>query len=53
MAEGKDIAWEQYAYIGVALVGGILIGTFVVPIVVKKLKGNKKTTAKTAETTKK
>lgn len=30
MAEGKDIAWMQYAYIGGALLGGILLGTFVV-----------------------
>ena len=52
MAEGKDIAWLQYAYIGGALIGGIALGTFVVAPAWKKFqdkKKAKKTTGKAAE----
>lgn len=30
MAEGKDIAWTQWAWCGGALIAGVVIGTFVV-----------------------
>ena len=40
-AEGKDIAWTQWAYCGGALVAGLVIGTFVVAPMWEKAKAKK------------
>ena len=40
-AEGKDIAWTQWAYCGGALVAGLVIGTFVVAPAWEKMRAKK------------
>ncbi|MDN5201228.1 hypothetical protein QQ008_07640 [Fulvivirgaceae bacterium BMA10] len=40
-AEGKDIAWAQWAYCGGALVAGIALGTLVVAPMWEKARAKK------------
>ena len=45
--EGKDIAWQQWAWCGGALLAGVALGTFVVAPMWEKMQAKKEAKKKT------
>ncbi|MFY0689162.1 MAG: hypothetical protein JXQ90_18475 [Cyclobacteriaceae bacterium] len=49
MAEGKDLAWMQWAICGAALLAGVAAGTWVVAPMLNKEKSKKETKKETTQ----